>query len=59
MKGYKSILLKYVMDERICDGWYYASSMRMLDRILMNPSVLLTPPEKVVVDDGVRWKRVD
>lgn len=59
VKGYKSILLKYVMDERICDGWYYASSMRMLDRILMNPSVLLTPPEKVVVDDGVRWKRVD
>lgn len=59
VKGYKSILLKYVMDERICVGWYYASSMRMLDRILMNPSVLLTPPEKVVVDDGVRWKRVD
>lgn len=59
VKGYKSILLKYVKDERICDGWYYASSMRMLDRILMNPSVLLTPPEKVVVDDGVRWKRVD
>jgi hypothetical protein len=55
----KSILLKFVMDERICDGFYYASSMRMLNKILENPAVLLEPPAKVVVDEGVGKKRVD
>jgi hypothetical protein len=54
---YKSILLKFVMDERICDGFYYASSMRLLSRILSDPKVLLTPPEKVVIDEGVRRKK--
>jgi hypothetical protein len=53
----KSIQLKFVLDERICDGFYYASSMRLLSKYLMDPSVLLTPPEKVVIDEGVRKKR--
>ncbi|MCE5332433.1 MAG: hypothetical protein LLF95_09910, partial [Bacteroidales bacterium] len=56
---YKSVLLKFVLDERICDGYYYASSMRMLSKIMANPSVLLTPPEKVIVDEGVGKKRID
>ncbi len=56
---HKSILLKFVMDERICDGFYYASSMRLLNKILTNPEMLLTPPEKVVVDEGVGKKRMD
>ncbi len=59
VKPYKSILLKFVLDERICDGYYYASSMRLLEKILKDPAVLLTPPEKVFVDEGVKWKRVD
>jgi hypothetical protein len=49
----KSIVLKFVLDERVCDGFYYASSMRMLNKILADPSVLLTPPESVVYDAGV------
>ena len=49
----KTMLLKFVMDERVCDGFYYASSMRQLEQILAKPEVLLTPPEKVVADDGV------
>jgi hypothetical protein len=53
LSAYKSILLKFVMDERICDGFYYASSMRMLEKILHDPSVLLSPPKKVVIDEGV------
>lgn len=56
---HKSILLKFVLDERICDGFYYASSMRILSKILADPSVLLTPPEKVIVDEGVGKKRID
>ncbi len=47
------ISLKMVVDERICDGFYYASSMRMFSKILQNPEVLLTPPEEVLVDDGI------
>lgn len=55
----KSILLKFVLDERICDGFYYASSMRMLSKIMNNPASLLTPPEKIIVDEGVGKKRID
>ena len=55
----KSIQLKFVLDERICDGYYYAASMRMLNQILLNPSVLLVPPAQVIVDDGVGKKRID
>ncbi len=55
----KTILLKFVVDERICDGFYYASSLRMLNKIFQNPEQLLSPPEKVVLDEGVKWKRID
>jgi hypothetical protein len=55
----KSIQLKFVLDERICDGFYYASSMRLLNKILIDPSVLLLSPEKVNIDEGVGKKRVD
>ena len=55
----KSIQLKIVLDERICDGFYYALSIRMLQKILANPAALLLPPEKVIVDDGVGKKRID
>jgi hypothetical protein len=55
----KSILLKFVLDERVCDGFYYASSMRQLNKILTDPSVLLTPPEIIRADAGVNRKRAD
>lgn len=45
--------LKFVADERICDGHYYATSIKMFRRLLMNPEQLLTPPERVIADDGV------
>ena len=59
MKSHKSIQLKFVLDERICDGFYYASSMRILNKILADPSVLLSVPEKVNIDEGVGKKRID
>ena len=55
----KSIQLKIVLDERICDGFYYAASIRMLQKVLANPASLLLPPEKVIIDDGVGKKRID
>jgi len=53
----KSILLKFVLDERICDGFYYARSMRLLEKILSDPADLLNPPKEVLIDEGVRRKR--
>ena len=58
-KQEKTILLKFVLDERICDGFYYATTIRMIDKILNDPAILLLPPEHVVVDDGVGKKRID
>lgn len=58
-KSVKTILLKFVLDERICDGFYYASTIRMLEKILSDPSVLLLPPDQVIIDEGVGRKRID
>jgi hypothetical protein len=33
--------------------------MRMLEKILSEPSKLLLPPEEVLVDEGVGKKRID
>ncbi len=42
--------LKVVTDERIVDGYYYASAFKMLKRIMKNPQQLLTPPDSVAED---------
>lgn len=49
----KVIKIKIVADERICDGYYYASSMKMLKKLIKNPEQLLLKPESVVLDDGI------
>jgi len=38
------------MDERVCDGYYYAAVLKYLRRILANPERLDVPPEKVEKD---------
>lgn len=52
----KIISLKFVMDERVCDGHYYSTGLRLLHQYILNPEKLLVPPEKVEVDDGVGKK---
>ena len=37
-------------DERICDGYYFASALKHLCSILQNPEILDAPPEKVIED---------
>jgi len=37
-------------DERICDGFYFASALKLLCNTLENPHVLDTPPENVIED---------
>ncbi len=44
------VTLKVVTDERICDGYYYASAFKRLKRYLLHPEVLDKSPEKVVED---------
>lgn len=44
------VTLKVVTDERICDGYYYASAFKRLKRYMLHPEVLDNSPEKVVED---------
>jgi len=50
--------LKFVTDERICDGEYYASSMKVLRRLLNDPALLLEPMAEIPIDDGVRASKL-
>ena len=42
--------ISVVTDERICDGYYFASALKMLKNIFNNPEQLDSPPEKVIKD---------
>lgn len=50
VKKRKYIDVKVVMDERICDGYYYASILKCVKRFVENPSLLELPPNEVVED---------
>ena len=46
----KYIDVKFVLDERICDGYYYATFFKHYRRLLAHPEVRDNPPEEVVRD---------
>jgi len=46
----KYVDMGFTLDERICDGFYYAAVLKYLKRLLANPERLDTPPETVVED---------
>ena len=46
----KYIDVKFVLDERICDGYYYATFFKYYRRLLAHPEVLDHKPEEVVRD---------
>ena len=46
----KYLGLTFNLDERICDGFYYASVIKYFLRLLSHPEVLDNPPEKVESD---------
>jgi len=46
----KYVDLGFCLDERICDGFYYASVLKYMKRIFNDPSRLDNPPETVVED---------
>ena len=42
--------MKMVTDERICDGFYYASAFKLFRRYVENPELLELPPKEVFED---------
>lgn len=50
VKERKTVGLKIVTDERICDGYYYAAFLKSMRFYLKNPDKLDFPPEKVIPD---------
>ena len=42
--------ITYNLDERICDGFYYASALKLMKNIFKKPDVLDNPPETVIED---------
>lgn len=56
--GDKAILKKYmdikvVADERIVDGFYFATAFKQAIKYLENPERLLLPPDQVMEDDQI------
>ncbi|QVK18013.1 2-oxo acid dehydrogenase subunit E2 [Mycoplasmatota bacterium] len=49
----KFIDMKIVVDERICDGFYYAKALRIFKRYMENPHLLEKAPDKVVEDNEI------
>jgi len=49
----KYVNVKIVVDERICDGYYYAKAFRIFRRYVENPQLLEVAPEKVVEDKEI------
>lgn len=50
VKERRFITLMWTLDERICDGFYYATAMKTLRNIFRNPYVLDERPEQVFED---------
>lgn len=46
----KYIDVKFVLDERIVDGYYYATFFKYYRRLLRSPELLDVPPEEVIKD---------
>jgi len=42
--------ISFSLDERICDGFYYASALKHMKHLLRNPEELDIPPAKVIED---------
>lgn len=49
-KEHSYVDLTFVTDERICDGFYFASALKLMKNLLKNPFGLDYPPKEVVKD---------
>ena len=46
----KFVDVKLVVDERICDGFYFSQAFKFFKSILRSPEVLDEPPEQIIED---------
>ena len=46
----KYVDCRFTLDERICDGYYYAAFFKHYKRLLAHPEILDNPPEEVLKD---------
>ncbi len=44
------INIRFVLDERICDGYYFASAIKLFKYYLKHPELLLSPPDSISED---------
>ncbi len=44
------ITTRFVLDERICDGYYFATSIKLFKYYMKNPELLLLPPDYIKED---------
>ncbi len=44
------INIRFVLDERICDGYYFASAVKQFKYYVKHPELLLAPPETISED---------
>lgn len=44
------INIRFVLDERICDGYYFASAIKLFKSFMKKPELLLQPPEYIGED---------
>lgn len=42
--------MRFVVDERICDGYYFASAIKLFKYYVKNPELLLLPPDHISED---------
>lgn len=53
----KTLNLRFTVDERIVDGFYYAYTFRAFLKLLRDPAVLLEKPQNIQTDPGLRKTR--
>ncbi|MBQ3115171.1 MAG: 2-oxo acid dehydrogenase subunit E2 [Clostridia bacterium] len=44
------INVRFVLDERICDGYYFATAIKLFKQLMKKPELLLQPPEYIGKD---------
>jgi len=50
VKTVKTMNIKFAVDERICDGFYFATTIRDFRKLLRSPEQLLSPPAECPID---------
>ena len=51
VKRKRTLGIRFVMDERVCDGFYNAGSIKLFEKLMSKPQLLMIPPENVYADE--------